>query len=83
MIISKDQYDENPILLTPSKVAKYLSINYRKVLDLIIMGKLPAYKIGGQYRIQHEDLEQYLKDSKYNSYFNSKQVKGVKNVNII
>jgi excisionase family DNA binding protein len=83
MIVNKDQYDENPILLTPSKVAKYLSINYRKVLDLIIMGKLPAYKIGGQYRIQHEDLEQYLKDSKYNSYFNSKQVKGVKNVNII
>ena len=83
MIISKEKDQEDPILLTPSKVAKYLSINYRKVLDLIIMGKLPAYKIGGQYRIQHEDLEQYLKDSKFNSYFNNKQIKGDENVNII
>ena len=83
MIVNKDQNDENPILLTPSKVAKYLSINYRKVLELIIMGELTAYKIGGQYRITPEDLEQYLKASKYNSYFNSTQVKGVKNVNII
>jgi excisionase family DNA binding protein len=51
-------------LLTPSEVSDILKVNYRKVLDLIILGKLEAIKIGRQYRIPESSLLTFLRNNK-------------------
>jgi len=51
-------------LLTPSEVSDILKVNYRKVLDLILLGKLEAIKIGRQYRIEKSELLNYLEKNK-------------------
>lgn len=56
-------------LLTPNETSKILQIGYRKVLDLIKMGDLTAYKIGGLFRIPQHALYEYLEKSKYKSYW--------------
>ena len=48
-------------LLTPKEVAKLLRVNYRKVLDLIALGDLRAYKVGGVFRICEEEITRYLR----------------------
>ena len=56
-------------LLTPKRVSEKLNINYRKVLDMIIMGELDAYKIGGVYRISEGVLFDFLDKHKFKSYW--------------
>jgi excisionase family DNA binding protein len=51
-------------LLTPSEVSDILKVNYRKVLDLIILGKLEAIKIGRQYRIPESSILTFLRNNK-------------------
>ena len=51
-------------LLTPSEVSDILKVNYRKVLDLILLGKLEAIKIGRQYRIPESSLLTFLRNNK-------------------
>jgi excisionase family DNA binding protein len=51
-------------LLTPSEVSDILKVNYRKVLDLIILGKLEALKIGRQYRIPESSILTFLRNNK-------------------
>mgnify|MGYP001496860693 CR=1 FL=1 len=51
-------------LLTPSEVSDILKINYRKVLDMILLGDISAVKIGRQYRIDKYDLLEYLNNNK-------------------
>ena len=51
-------------LLTPSEVSDILKINYRKVLDMILLGDISAVKIGRQYRIDKSDLLEYLNNNK-------------------
>ena len=51
-------------LLTPSEVSDILKINYRKVLDMILLGDISAIKIGRQYRIVKSDLLEYLNNNK-------------------
>ena len=52
---------------TPKEVGLMLKVNYRKILEIIIMGNLPAFKIGRQYRISHECLMEYLQNSQVES----------------
>ncbi|MFC1620185.1 helix-turn-helix domain-containing protein [Candidatus Neomarinimicrobiota bacterium] len=47
-------------LLTPKEVAQILHINYHKVLDMIHLGELEAYQVGGVFRISKSALQQYL-----------------------
>ena len=47
-------------LISPEDVSKILNINYRKVLELILLGKLKAYKIGRQYRLEESDILEFL-----------------------
>ena len=47
-------------LFTPAEVAKILRINYHKVLDMIHLGELDAYQIGGVFRISRSAIQQYL-----------------------
>jgi len=51
-------------LLTPSEVSDILKVNYRKVLDLILLGKLEAIKIGQQYRIPESSILTFLRNNK-------------------
>ena len=52
------------IYYTPKEVGDILKVNYRKILDLIIIGKLSAIRIGRQYRISENELEEYVKKKK-------------------
>ena len=61
-----DQY------LTPREVADLLKINYRKVLDLIALGHLSAYKIGGSYRIAKSDFHEFMERSRFKSFWKDK-----------
>jgi len=45
---------------TPQEVAEMLKIGYRKVLDLIQLKHLMAYKIDGIYRISENSILEYL-----------------------
>mgnify|MGYP005642043857 FL=1 len=51
-------------LLTPTEVSDLLKVNYRKVLDLILLGRISAIKIGRQYRIERCELLNYLEKNK-------------------
>jgi len=59
----------NPKLLTPFEVSDILNIHYRKVLELILLGSLPAFQVGRQYRINRLELDNYLSKNR---------VKGIK-----
>ena len=54
------------VLFAETEKLRYLvlKINYRKVLDMILLGDISAIKIGRQYRIDKCDLLEYLKNNK-------------------
>ena len=56
-------------LLTPQDIAKLIGVSYHKVLELILMGDLPAFTVGNAYRIAEADLNKYLEDNRYKSQF--------------
>lgn len=56
-----------PNLITPKEAAGILRMNYRKILDMISMGELPAYKIGRDYRISESDLYRFIEKCKVKS----------------
>jgi len=54
-------------LLTPKEVADILRINYRKVLDLIALGDLRAYRVGRVFRVSRNDLLRYMQSARVHS----------------
>lgn len=62
----------NKALLTPKQVAIKLNVHYRKVLDMIVLGELDAYKIVGSYRISEGALFDFLEKHKYKYYWKNK-----------
>lgn len=54
-------------LLTPSEAAGILRIGYRRVLDLIALGELRAYRIGRVFRISRVELYRYLESTRVES----------------
>ena len=60
-------------LLAPKDVADRLKINYRKVLDMIALGELTAYRIGGVYRIPERDIYRYLESVKVEPFGKNKR----------
>ena len=56
-------------LFSPKQTAKLIGVSYHKVLELILMGDLPAFKVGNAYRIAETDLKQYLEANRYKSQF--------------
>ncbi len=44
-------------LLTPQEIAERLGFRVDTVYSWIRNGKLPAYRIGGLYRVDEEDLK--------------------------
>ena len=57
---------------TPKEVSKQLKINYNRVLELIHLGELSAYKIGRDFRISEGHLFDFLQKNKYKSFWKGK-----------
>ena len=54
---------------TVKQVAKILQTGYRTILNEIIEGNLNAFKIGRQYRVTEDQLNNYIQNSKYAAYY--------------
>jgi len=54
-------------LMTPQEVAKIFNVNYRKVLELVHLGKLRAHRIGRVIRISPETVQQFLNKTQVKS----------------
>ena len=50
-------------LLTPDEVLEYLHLNLKTVYRLIKAGKLPAVRVGRQWRFRKSDIDAYLAGS--------------------
>lgn len=48
-------------ILTIKEVADYLKVNERTVYRLAGAKKIPAFKVGGNWRFQRSDIEQWIK----------------------
>lgn len=48
-------------LLTTEQVAQYLRVDKFTVYRLVTQGKLPAFRVGNQWRFKRNILEQWLK----------------------
>ena len=51
-------------MLSIKDVSERLNISERTVRNLLNSGELQGYKIGGIYRVNEEDLNNYLKNSR-------------------
>jgi len=54
----------NDDVMTVRDVAKYLKLDERTVYNLAIKGKLPAVKIGKQWRFRRAQIDRLFSDSK-------------------
>jgi excisionase family DNA binding protein len=48
-------------LLTTEQVAEYLRVDKFTVYRLVTQGKMPAYKVGNQWRFKKRMIEDWLK----------------------
>lgn len=53
----RDQLDE---ILTIDEVAAYLKAGKRTVYRLASSGKIPAFKLGGTWRLRRAELDQWI-----------------------
>lgn len=53
--------DKELQLLTLEEVAKHLRVSKRTLLRMIQQKKIPAFKVGGQWRIRETQLMQWVK----------------------
>ena len=51
-------------ILTPKEIAEYMKVKDRTVRKWINEARLEAAKIGNRWRIEKEDLEQFIQDRK-------------------
>lgn len=45
---------------TIEQVAELLNVSYQTVRDMIVSGKLKAFKAGRQWRIKESELDRYI-----------------------
>ena len=55
-------------IYTVKQISKILKTGYRTILNEIILGNLNAFKIGSQYRITEDQLNNYIQNSKYAAF---------------
>ena len=51
-------------ILTLPEVAQLLKVAEKTVYSMAQKGQLPAFKVGGQWRFKHADLDQWIEDQK-------------------
>ena len=49
-------------IMTMKEVAEYLKLNERTAYRLTSEGKLPAFKVGGSWRFQKSEIDQWIKE---------------------
>lgn len=54
----------NDDLLTAKEISTRYKVSYITVFRWIKAGKLPAFKVGKQYRVKQEDLDSFIESSK-------------------
>ncbi len=59
-----DTKDKKIDVLTVDEVAKLLKLSKITIYRLIKTGEIPAYKIGASWRVNREDLENYIESKK-------------------
>jgi len=57
-----DQKLENIRLLTLTEAATLLQVSTRTLQRMIRNGKLPAFKVGGQWRLRETQLRQWVEN---------------------
>ena len=57
-----DQQLENIRLLTLSEAANLLQVSTRTLQRMIRNGELPAFKVGGQWRMRETQLRQWVEN---------------------
>ena len=60
MFMAKQQKSLPSILMTVKDVATYLSVTERTVYRLVKDHRLPAYKVGGQWRFKADMIESWM-----------------------
>lgn len=60
MLMAKQQQSQPNILMTVKDVATYLSVTERTVYRLVKDHRLPAYKVGGQWRFKADMIESWM-----------------------
>ena len=58
MIVMLDEY---PIVLNFKQVREILHISKNLLLNLLNMGEIPGYRVGNLWRVNREDLIEYMK----------------------
>ncbi len=53
-----------PPLLTPGEAAELLDLPAKALQIMIQRGELPAYKVGGQWRLRASELGKFIRDPK-------------------
>ena len=51
-------------ILTLKEVAEYLKLAEKTAYKLAAAGKLPGFKVGGSWRFQNEDVQQWIEEQK-------------------
>lgn len=49
---------------TIKEVATYLKIKEKTAYALVAQGKIPGFKVGGAWRFQRKDIEQWIENKK-------------------
>jgi excisionase family DNA binding protein len=57
-----DQKHENICLLTLAEAANLLQVSTRTLQRMIRNGELPAFKVGGQWRLRETQLRQWVEN---------------------
>lgn len=60
-------------ILTVKEVADYLKVNQRTVYRMASSKKIPAFKVGGSWRIKLEELERWITEQHEGSADESKR----------
>src|SRR6201988_1131820 len=60
MLMEKQKKPPTNILMTVKDVATYLAVTERPVYRLVKDHKLPAYKVGGQWRFKADMIEAWM-----------------------
>ena len=53
--------DDTGEILTLDEVAAYLKVGKRTVYRLAATKKIPAFKVGGTWRFQRQEIDQWIK----------------------
>ena len=62
MLMEKQKKPQTNVLMTVKDVATYLAVTERTVYRLVKDHRLPAYKVGGQWRFKADMIETWMQN---------------------